>query len=1250
MSEEEEIKRTNHSISWWLNQISVNGYVDLLDINKIAEDLAMMLLNTIYNYDLVNRNYKKRKFPGIDLGDEYRGIGFQVTSSLDPKKIEKNLKTFVAKHKDTYPNGIRFLILSTEVSKIEGLKKRKGWGAIFPDFKAAEHILSPKELTRDIARLYTEDRKRFDEVMKILVEEVEKKDMIQEKQKELPHNINMEIQKLLEKEIDYVDYKCKLTSNKSLDDIFVERSFSKWDTISGGTFENDIDSRQIGHKEWLGVIEQLEDTRKVIVLGEPGFGKTVLLLKEVKDRCNKALDFLKKRKKSLDDLEFGLYLHANRVADNMASNEEGIDKCIINILGKRHQPFSSYFKEWLLEKVRNGSILLAFDALDEVSLYRIGNLNAGLGELDRTTSCLFLFSSRRVGYTKLPLTDVSESQWEILPFANSQFYKAVQNWFAEAPECGVQFRKMINNTPPLKHLLTNPLLLMLACQLWEKTFELKVKRSEQAFTFSNRTELYRRSIEMLIERREKRIGKIGRVPTPMEKESFINSVEEIAWELWHNDPRCADLSSEKIIKAIDKILKPSFPATRNDLLKNIYDSGLPIKPVSEKRDEIYFFLHRTLLEFLAASNINKKAKEKGEIFYLFSIKSYFGNPDAHTMLWLLVGILEDVNPFLKEIVNWVKLEFESLKKVPSEPQIKILTELLVNCFYECHNSNVNIKLIDSAWDLITIGIDREQIRRRDKEWKEIANWSLLYRALCSVESHDGPTSKAVNILNLLKDIHSAPKVKDAVPDVSFTEEHVFLLRLGFKSRCPIVRWTTVWATAALNIILKNKDADEFIKKDGLKKLEEFDEKLVETIQKFNHPYVRSSASRALVETNYPHTFKFLKNALNGQCRITATGAAIGLARSMNKEAVELLIATAKLLLEKEVTETTDPLLIGIIGALETFVAKACKIDLGWDLDCRNLSNIFIRSLSFSVPIVKGTAASALGKMGWKDAWQSVIKLLEIQDTGNYELQTMRNTAAYSCWLLSSVLDNSDIPKASELFLQLLCNKGDSVVRLHSASGLEELSRRGYLLDEVINELLRWIPRESELKVAASCILALMWSEKEEIFEELLSLLQRFNKQRRKMVCKIVYNHPTKIGVKLVLWLIDNDTDPKIVNAVLSTIQEVYRKFREISYPQKLTHFLLNSKFLFRLIQKCTAFLNHEMSDVISTSLYTLNQLYYYYFPQIRKRSNFRRLHKHIASQVRTLLHTNTDLKVKKFACIILGNIGEERDIRLLCKI
>ena len=173
----EEIQRVIFLLGWWLARIKLNNCIDWFDINRVAEDLAAVLLNEIYGYRLINLNRREPHHTGIDLGDKHSGIAFQVTSSIDAAKIKKNLKTFYNEHKESYPRGMRFFILSLEESKIKALKKRKSFKYIDPDFIARKHIISAKDIIRKIERLYGERRQSFNKVKQILEEEIGRKAM-----------------------------------------------------------------------------------------------------------------------------------------------------------------------------------------------------------------------------------------------------------------------------------------------------------------------------------------------------------------------------------------------------------------------------------------------------------------------------------------------------------------------------------------------------------------------------------------------------------------------------------------------------------------------------------------------------------------------------------------------------------------------------------------------------------------------------------------------------------------------------------------------------------------------------------------------------------------------------------------------------------------------------------------------------------------------------------------------------------------
>ncbi len=72
--------------------IRPGGALHLTDINIHAEDFVAGLLNAVYGWSLVNANRAKSNYPCIDLVDEHRKIGVQVTSEEGSAKITNTLE------------------------------------------------------------------------------------------------------------------------------------------------------------------------------------------------------------------------------------------------------------------------------------------------------------------------------------------------------------------------------------------------------------------------------------------------------------------------------------------------------------------------------------------------------------------------------------------------------------------------------------------------------------------------------------------------------------------------------------------------------------------------------------------------------------------------------------------------------------------------------------------------------------------------------------------------------------------------------------------------------------------------------------------------------------------------------------------------------------------------------------------------------------------------------------------------------
>lgn len=183
MKEEKELNFIADAFAQWLTKIMCKKALGLNDVSIISEDVSQQILNLIYGLELKNLNLTEAKrVDGIDLGDEKSGIAFQISTSVSRSKIEKNLKTFVSRGlSSAYPNGIRFLILNHHSIKHAGNNYKK----IYKGFDKDKHIITHKELLKEVRRLYTDDKTRFDKIKKVLEQEIMNKPETSEKQTEI---------------------------------------------------------------------------------------------------------------------------------------------------------------------------------------------------------------------------------------------------------------------------------------------------------------------------------------------------------------------------------------------------------------------------------------------------------------------------------------------------------------------------------------------------------------------------------------------------------------------------------------------------------------------------------------------------------------------------------------------------------------------------------------------------------------------------------------------------------------------------------------------------------------------------------------------------------------------------------------------------------------------------------------------------------------------------------------------------------
>lgn len=173
MNNQRKIQNVIDKMSYFHSYIQMSNAENYYDINKIAEGFMMNLLNIVYSLNLKDMNQNKKNYPGIDLGDEKKGIGVQVTSRSDIRKIkdtyDKIFKNKVLEKSiaDIFNKRIYFCILDIKDTKIsEATLKDINQHANGRFLR--EDIITLKDITDEIVRLFNNDYSKFNEVYKLI--------------------------------------------------------------------------------------------------------------------------------------------------------------------------------------------------------------------------------------------------------------------------------------------------------------------------------------------------------------------------------------------------------------------------------------------------------------------------------------------------------------------------------------------------------------------------------------------------------------------------------------------------------------------------------------------------------------------------------------------------------------------------------------------------------------------------------------------------------------------------------------------------------------------------------------------------------------------------------------------------------------------------------------------------------------------------------------------------------------------------
>jgi hypothetical protein len=380
------------------------------------------------------------------------------------------------------------------------------------------------------------------------------------------------------------------------------------------------DKAQRGSREtvaWKDLRRDIDQrVKRVMIVADPGYGKTMLLWHETGRRSAEALRQLSTKIKKVDTISFAVFIHAEKLASSAATlqtkrptagQHHGIDllSTIIDVVVSDAELRTAVGIEGFLRAaLTDGQCLVAIDGFDEVREpdFDRSKLIENLALCAREYPQLrILGTSRLTGYQHTGFEWMQTETWEVMAFGRSGMERMVRAWFGANNLAGNDTWQHLKNQTEVFDDLRCPLLLRLACQVAEHA------RAHDAALprWQRRAEMYERFLDDAASTWQNRAR-----PRPANEHRtlFLDLVGDVACGLLRTDPRRPYWKEREINSFINQIrIENRYPGLveRKDLLGDMLEAGLLVAVAPDVTQ--YMFAHRTFGEYLAARTFARRA-------------------------------------------------------------------------------------------------------------------------------------------------------------------------------------------------------------------------------------------------------------------------------------------------------------------------------------------------------------------------------------------------------------------------------------------------------------------------------------------------------------------------------------------------------------------------------------------------------------------------------------------------------------------
>jgi HEAT repeat protein len=391
---------------------------------------------------------------------------------------------------------------------------------------------------------------------------------------------------------------------------------------------------------------------RLVVLGDPGYGKSWLLQFEARHRAVQQAKELRARRIDLEALCLPILVRLDQIAPYCQKTGEGVEQALADLLKKaagKSPPFD--LVAFLTEKLQNGQCMLLFDAWDEVPGEQRAKCATALHEFfKRYKKPKVLLSSRIVGYSGKPLPDGKEV--ELLGFDRKQQAALVKIWYGENEKAIADFIQASQSQPNIRYLLRIPLMLNLAlcCHQYHKTRP-NVDRRHNFFP-TRRVELFEHCLWgfLTLWHQEK---KKGSLIDDQKIEAWLDQLALAAFNLSAKEQEL--FTAKEFLAALNS---ENTPETWS-FLQTLQQRGVLVRFRDELNPQL-MFLHRAFQECLCARHlknliestaIKPKMRQRQQEQGWRIVEEWSWNPDRDIILELLAGQLDEPRPMLELLAD-----------------------------------------------------------------------------------------------------------------------------------------------------------------------------------------------------------------------------------------------------------------------------------------------------------------------------------------------------------------------------------------------------------------------------------------------------------------------------------------------------------------------------------------------------------------------------------------------------------------------